>query len=282
MEKAQEPQYNGDPSKVGDVNRSVITVPTIGDLAKTVGNVATAVKQAFGNVDRVKFSIGADDPYNKVLVNMKLPTGGLGEIQLATASQWATKIKGGGEVLYNMERAPSTAPQFKTMLSSRGAELYSEDPTSIFKKAAEAARGGGFTMDLLRNVDYAGTPNIAVSPYPERTMTIGAEGVNGQTLATFVKNNADIFLNPKMKGLVQGGWFDEKSGFGGLDVVLPVPLSMEPEAAPLGGAANQIAGFNLSSFDEVPFGGDGKVEGAAPLAQREAMVQALLAKINKL
>lgn len=123
----------------------------------------------------------------------------------------------------------------------------------ILKKILAQINQGGLTYSPLLNKDYSGTPNIAISPFPERSQILDGKATK-KTVLEFFKRNRDLFL----KKFSLGAWFDKVSQKTYLDISAPIPLKKQAEAITLGKDANQIAGFNLSDFTEIPLGGNGQ------------------------
>jgi len=124
---------------------------------------------------------------------------------------------------------------------------------NILSKIARQINEGGVTYGPLLDKNYGGTPNIAISPFPERSKIFKGKATERMVTNYFNRNN-DLF----QKGFAIGGWSDKSSNKTYLDITAPIPLEKQSEAIKLGKKANQIAGFNLSDFSEVPLGGTGE------------------------
>lgn len=122
----------------------------------------------------------------------------------------------------------------------------------INKKILSQINNGGTTYGPVLDKDYAGTHNIAVSPFPERSQILIGK-VTKKIVENYLKRNRDLFL----KNFALGAWFDKNSLKTYLDIAVPVSLKKQTEAVALGRRANQIAGFNLFNSSEVPIGGTG-------------------------
>lgn len=140
------------------------------------------------------------------------------------------------------------------------------------KTAKANIKEGGFTMNMIDDIDYAGKPYIAVSPYPERS-AVYSEGVSNKSFADFLEKNRDLITK---KGYAMGGWLDTDSGKFYLDVVVPVPKAQKETAIQLAKDANQIAIFDLEDFVEIPTGGTGEKTNVMSLEARQALVDSVL------
>ena len=267
-------EKGGDLSLVTDINRSVVFAKDFNSIGEVTNGLKKHLTKEFGRISDVKVTFG-NPTYNKTMVNV--PTkAGTGEVQITTKALWDAKMKGGGEELYNLQRSPNTPEEYATLLEERMKEVYSFDPEGALLKAAQGALEGGFTRDVLRNVDFSGTPHISVSPFPERTLTYVGETTQKQ-IADFFKKNFDLL---QKKGYAMGGWYNKADGKTYLDVALVVPKKFTSEANQLGKNSNQIATFDLETFKEIATGGTGEVAGVLPLKQRQKMVEDLLSMFN--
>jgi len=124
---------------------------------------------------------------------------------------------------------------------------------NILSKITRQINEGGITYGPLLDKDYGGTPNIAISPFPERSKIFKGKAT-GKIVSNYFSRNNDLF----QKGFAIGGWTDKNSNKTYLDITAPIPLEKQSEAIALGKKANQIAGFNLSDFSEIPLGGTGE------------------------
>jgi hypothetical protein len=269
--------YGGDLSKITDINRSVMFVDSLDNIGKTLFDIRKHAIDEFGSVSRIKMTLGTPS-YNKVLINIPLPHG-TAEIQLTTKALWDAKLKGGGEELYNIVRGEKTPKRLVKVLTERMDEIYNSVIKSPFNLAAKGANKGGFTRNLIHDIDYSGTPHIAVSPYPERTITYKGE-TSVKHLADFLRKNFDLL---QKKGYAMGGWYDKSTKTTYLDVVIPVHKSLASEARTLHKMSNQIESFDLENFKSMVGWrrGTGKVEGTVALQERQKLVDNILYKINK-
>lgn len=123
---------------------------------------------------------------------------------------------------------------------------------------------GGTTYGPLLNKDYSGTQNVAIAPFPERSKIIKGKATKKMVL-NYCRKNSDLFQN----NLALGVWADTKNKKTYFDVTAPIPLEKMEEAKILGKSSNQIAGFNLSDFTEIPLGGTGEFNSTvSPFVER--------------
>ena len=116
---------------------------------------------------------------------------------------------------------------------------------------------GGTTQDIFRNIDYGGTPNIAISPFPERSLIV-TEKFGRKELIKYAQDSIDLLSR---KNFAIGGWKDKATGKVYLDTTVAIPEGKLNEASLLGRDANQIAGFHLGKIEELPLGGTGEASG---------------------
>lgn len=270
LEKAKN-DYKGDITKVSDINRSVIFVKTLDNKSKKFFDLIKETEKHF-EITRKKFNIGTPG-YQKTLINVKTPAG-ISEIQLTTKKMWDMKMKGGGDVLYGLQRAERTPKKVAEAIGARMEELYAFSKDSAFFKAAKSSNEGGFTADLINGIDFGGTPHISVSPFPERTMKLKGK-TSTKHLADFIEANFDLL---QKEGYAMGGWYNKVDKMTYLDVVIPVPKSKAALAKELGNKSNQIAGYDLEDFVEIKYSGDGTTKGVASLTERNKIINEILSK----
>ncbi len=123
---------------------------------------------------------------------------------------------------------------------------------SVLKKLTTQINKGGVTYNPILNKDYNGTKNIAISAFPERS-EIFKGNVTRKIVSDYCAKNSDLLE----KGFPLGGWYNEKTKETYLDITTSIPLRRKIKAISLGKSANQIAGFNLFNFSEIPLGGTG-------------------------
>lgn len=111
---------------------------------------------------------------------------------------------------------------------------------------------GGATYSPSLDKDYAGTSNIAISPFPERSQIVKGR-VTMKMVKNYCKDNLDL-----LEHFALAGWFNSAQSQTYLDVSVPISLEKESEAIVLGKDSNQISGFNLLNFSEIPLGGTGR------------------------
>lgn len=262
---------------VGDLNRAVLFVDKLDGIDAPGGllkNIEEKAREVFGEVTEVKKTLGTPS-YNKVIVNVKTPAG-TGELQFTTPEMWEAKIAGGGDVLYGIARNPATPADVAKMLEERMSELYSNIDDSVLKRTVKEINEGGTTQDVVRNINYAGTPHISVSPFPERTVIVNGE-VTANGIADFLEKNFDLM---QKKGYAVGGWYNKASGETYLDVAVLVPKGKTEQAIKLSKDSNQISAFDLETFNEIKTGGTGEQVGAISLEDRQRVVDELIKAVD--
>lgn len=264
-------EYAGNASKLKDANRAVVFVKSLDDVESTIIRLTTAAKAEFGEVTRIKKTLGTPS-YNKVLVNVKTPAGEA-EIQVTTPELWKAKMEG-GDVLYHIARSPQTNAEISKQLDARMNDLYTNFGKDALSRAAKSINEqGGVTMDVVRDVEYGGTPFISVAPFPERTRIIKGE-VTNLDIAQYLEDNADFLLN---KNYALGGWFNTDSKEVYLDIAVTIPKEKQAVAIDLGKKTNQLAVFDLETFNEIKTGGTGEaVSGMMSVEERKRLVDELL------
>jgi hypothetical protein len=135
---------------------------------------------------------------------------------------------------------------------------------SALRKLVIQINKGGVTYSPRLDKDYGGTQYLAISPFPERSQIFTGRAT-GKMIASYCKKNNDLLE----KGFPLGGWLNESNGKTYLDIVATIPVDKRQEAISLGKHANQIAGFDLSNFKEIPLGGTGEVDASiTPFEER--------------
>ena len=141
---------------------------------------------------------------------------------------------------------------------------------AVIKKVVRQINKGGVTYDLLQNKDYIETRNIAIAPFPEKSETFTGKATI-KIVTDYCEKNSDLL----QKGFSLGAWFNSSNTKTYFDIVATIPLEKISKAIILGNKANQIAGFNLLSFTEIPLGGSGEFNSSVtPFEERlkEALV----------
>jgi hypothetical protein len=97
--------YNGNILALKDSNRAAIMIDNPFNPAEF-----DRIKAAVGKVYEIdtsasKNQLFADEGYAKAMINIKLPGGRLGEIQVTYPEMWDVKYKGGGDQLYEIVRS---------------------------------------------------------------------------------------------------------------------------------------------------------------------------------
>ena len=142
------------------------------------------------------------------------------------------------------------------------------------KKTLTQINRGGATYCPLLDKDYGGTRHIAISPFPERSQVLSGRAT-GKMVTNYCKKNSDLFK----RRFALGAWLYKSCAKTYLDVVAPIPLEKRSAAVTLGKNANQIAGFNLFDFSEIPLGGTGKLDSSiTPFKER--LKEALTLMVN--
>lgn len=116
--------------------------------------------------------------------------------------------------------------------------------------AHDTKEGGGATEDVT---GFKPSSGFAVSPYKGAEMKVSAEEFNQSHVEQFMKQNHDKLS--KVDHYV-GAWYNKDDGHVYLDV--SVVKSAPADAIRIARGANQLAVFNLSTFDEIPASEYGK------------------------
>lgn len=133
-----------------------------------------------------------------------------------------------------------------------------------FQKIVKQINKGGITYGPLLDKDYGGTQNIAISPFPERSQILKGRATT-KMITSYCNKNSDLLQNY----FALGAWFDKSSKRTYLDVAATISLERKEKAVTLGKNANQIAGFNLFDFSEIPLGGTGELNSTlTPFSER--------------
>ena len=140
----------------------------------------------------------------------------------------------------------------------------------VLRKLVKQINKSGVTYSPLLNKDYGGTQYLAISPFPERSQTFTGKAT-GKMIASYCEKNNDLLE----KGFQLGSWFNESDGKTYLDIVTTISVEKQTEAITLGKNANQIAGFNLSDFTEIPLGGTGEFNDSLVTPFEERLSEAL-------
>lgn len=109
----------------------------------------------------------------------------------------------------------------------------------------------GSTFNLTFG-DLGGAALYAVSLYPERSVVVEGKQIPLAVLRRFVVDNLDILRDPRVS---IGTWFNSDDGMSYLDISATLPD--KAQAIELGKKYNQIAIFDLATFEEIPTGGTG-------------------------
>ena len=108
--------------------------------------------------------------------------------------------------------------------------------------------------------DLRGQPLFAVSVYPERTVRISGRQLSVSLIASYLRQNADLFRDPRV---ILGTWYNADEDTTYIDVTMI--CSAKDEAVRLAQANNQIAIYDLAHDAEIDMGGTGEAwSGLAP------------------
>lgn len=101
--------------------------------------------------------------------------------------------------------------------------------------------------------DLSGQPLFVVSLFPDLGIIKQGKAVSKAELTAFAKANLNLFADPRV---CLGTWFNEADGNTYIDI--NVVLADKAAAVELAKRYNQIAIFDLATFEETQTGGDGK------------------------
>jgi hypothetical protein len=112
--------------------------------------------------------------------------------------------------------------------------------------------------------DLGGKELYAVSLYPDLGIVLEGKEIPPDVLRRFISDNDDLFKDPRVS---VGTWFDSEGGMTYLDISATIPDRQQ--AIELGRQYNQIAIFDLSTFEEIDTGGTGEaIENVPPPTER--------------
>lgn len=109
---------------------------------------------------------------------------------------------------------------------------------------------GGFTVDPRTGKDV--TKGYAVAAFPERSKEIPLDQIQPSDIQSYADNNADVLGK---EGHMLGGWHDPATSNVWLDV--SIVTSSKSKAIRIAQETNQIAIFDLQSFESINTGGTG-------------------------
>ena len=141
---------------------------------------------------------------------------------------------------------------------------------SVLRKLVTQINKGGVTYSPLLDKDYSGTQYLAISPFPERSQTFTGRAT-GKMVTSYCEKNKDLLE----KGFSLGSWFNPDNGKTYFDVATTISVEKQTEAITLGKHANQIAGFNLSEFQDIQLGGTGEFNASLVTPFEERLEEAL-------
>ncbi len=113
------------------------------------------------------------------------------------------------------------------------------------------ANGGSTTH--FRWGDLSGQPLYVVSLFPDLGVIKRGKAISAAELTAFAKTHLQLFADPRV---CLGTWFNEADGNTYIDI--NVVLADKATAVELAKRYNQIAIFDLATFEETATGGDGK------------------------
>ncbi len=141
-------------------------------------------------------------------------------------------------------------------------ELNKEANLEVEAEAAgtadeEGMQGSSFSADGKENL--IGTPNIAVSIFPDLSFTLPGRltpETAKEEIGAFREEHKELLeANPE---LAVGTYFSEDTNTTFIDLVSIVPEAQLETAIELGREFNQISVFNLRTFEEIETGGTGE------------------------
>ena len=112
---------------------------------------------------------------------------------------------------------------------------------------------------FMSGKDMGGTPNEAVSIFPERTKINKGNNVSEQDIIDFKEKNKDL-LEGNEDVLGVGTWYDKKTDQTYIDVTSIIPKEHAKEAHELGRDYNQKETVSLEDFKSTDTGGDGTIK----------------------
>lgn len=130
--------YGGDLSSVWDVVRGTIAVDSISDVPRVV----RSIRQHFDVVrDRDRFDNPMPTGYRDRLINVRLPSGLIGEIQVHVKPM--LRVKETGHKLYQIARKPGISPSMVARLNMQMRRIFGPAWKLAQKRkmAREASRG---------------------------------------------------------------------------------------------------------------------------------------------
>lgn len=121
-------------------------------------------------------------------------------------------------------------------------------------------KAGGSTVSLSSGPITSG---YALSVFPEYTRKLPGAKLSEAQVAGYISNHSDVLADPHT---CVGTWFNVADG----DTYLDVSCVTSDREVAIAAAqkANQIAIFDLSTFDEIATGGTGTAEGLPSGAAR--------------
>lgn len=125
------------------------------------------------------------------------------------------------------------------------------------------AANDGSTFNMYFG-DLGGQALYAVSLYPDLGIVLDGKDIPEDVLRRFIEDNRALLEDPRVS---VGTWYDSEGGKTYLD--LSATLADREQAIELGRQYNQIAIFDLATFEEIETGGTGEsVENLPPPGER--------------
>ncbi len=157
------------------------------------------------------------------------------------------------------------------------------EATAWVRRAVRTA--GGFTVN--RMTGDMPTEGIAVAHPPQHSLVLSLSDLaDSKKVDRYLKRKRAMLSQPNT---YLGGWLNKAEKKVYIDIVEVFPPGQKEAAIQAGRDRNQLAVFDLGSFEEIPTGGTGKVEKAAEQPElllmpsdisAEALTEALRSAFN--
>ena len=123
------------------------------------------------------------------------------------------------------------------------------------------AQDGGSTIHF-RWGNLSGIPLYVVSLFPDLGIIREGKEISAEEIRGLIEANYDLLKDPRV---CIGTWFNPADGYTYIDI--NVVMADREKAIALGKKFNQIAIFNLATFELIPTGGDGRPIENLPLPE---------------